>query len=343
MPSPASARSPGYRVRRLTLVPLLSATVSGCYTMAGAPMLDLAILGAGAAAMGVSSAAMNASIPSAQIREAEIDTAGNASPEHAQARAYHDRLQALDADENGALPSTLFEVPPGIAGDCDLPTQAAGTLLTQGGFADPGRGAVDDGNVRDTLHSVEGTFIEGDCSDDLPEGPFVAVLGYTQTLLMREVGVETETRYRIRLDGVMTAGELDGEVLQVLESTSNSQNLNNTDYQPPEQIGHASRLGSYDNGEPVGYHVNYTNDYGISRTLVRGFLDDEYATLTTWIGGTRFSTGYMNQASGELDGWLLYQAPGIRGVRECYRNGEMVFDYAYCNELDSQLSDMTPL
>lgn len=343
MPSSAPTRPSGYRLRRLTLASALSATLSGCYTLAGAPMIDLAILGAGVAAMGVGSAAMDASAPAAQVRQAQIDHTGEANPGPAQARDYHARLRALHTGENGLLAADSFEVPPGAGGGCELSATATAHLLTQGGFADPGRDVVDNGNVRETLHSMDATLIEGDCHVERPEGPFIALVSYTETLLMREVGVETDTRYRIRIEGDMKAGALDGEVLQLLESTSNSRNLNNPDFQAPEQSGHASRLGMYDNGQPVGYHVNYTNNYGIARTIVRGFLDEEYANLTTWIGGTRFSSGYMNRESGELDGWLRYTAPGINGSRECFRDGELTMQAGYCADIDRQLEGLTPL
>lgn len=326
--------------RRLLFVGSLSLGLSGCYTLAGAPEIDLAILGAGAAAFGVGSMIMNddAAPTSTGLDNSDVPkvTGTPSLDNNPQAAFYLQRLKTAHGNAPSRAGTDLFSDQEGVLSACGLGERPRTLLIHR---RTPAQLKEDQRNLesQEGINSVDYndtkvSLLEGSCEDGVIAGEFKAVT-YHEMVTTTEHGTSTTHSYQ-HLTGNMEQGELQGELL--IYNSSNTTYSN----QPHEYSVNNYQLGIYENSLPLGNHVSYSVNSGNHSTSVREHLTESYARVYAYSGAELTSKSYRK--NGILDGWITFYTPPIEGTRECYRNNREIEDTSYCDALELSLSAMTP-
>ena len=329
--------------RKLAVACTLSLSVSGCFTMAGAPELDLMIFGGAAAALGVSMLATNAldnraSSNSGKVSMGTVSSnlpANNGEPvlEDPQAAFYYQRLRSFFADNPST--ATLFaSQTEKTAVHCDFTENARSLLLFQSPpdtFADRIATQNRQNNTDTAFSSPTVRLLQGECADGMPEGRFVALGSYHTT--MRGSGYDSETASQLLVEGTITNGMMDGEFSILRQDVSTGSFVDGA------LTAYSGDLGVYRENMPIGFHVNY-RPYGVDlTTVVFENLGEEYRRQSLYQNGNLSTVAYLRDMS-VLDGWMSYHSGFAPGTRNCFRAGQQA-NNSYCNTLDAQLVSLT--
>lgn len=168
-------------------------------------------------------------------------------------------------------------------------------------------------------------IVEGECADGMPEGPFVGVGSYTQTVTTDKTS--STNRTRMRIEATADKGQLEGEA-RFLSRTDSTNSYNG-------QVTNIQTLtassGTFDKGIESGTHLILTvaPPAENTTTLVRRNQQTAMgpqARVDTYMGSRLTST--VNQLNDVTHGWMTNHLMPQGQRRTCFQYGEMVDDSA---------------
>lgn len=172
------------------------------------------------------------------------------------------------------------------------------------------------------------TVLSGDCAQGKLNGPVSAV--YTDNSYSRTEFFSGETQITGRIDGHFKDGVLHGEARVITIDRSNF----NGSWRELRYFN----IGVYDNGKPVGDHVNVAgNDDGRSVTVTQ-HLEQNRALINSWMNG-RPNTRY-HTLNGQIDGWMEFASAVLKDSPSCYRAGKQLPVTAYCHQIAPSLAQL---